>query len=492
MTAYGTLLGDYHYDWMQRELVRPFYLTDNERLPQYATEAVLRAPVPPRCRPCEVLYGWRVETVDAGRGRRDASTIAERDGAGAAQHPRPTMPSAATAARPSCGTPAGITQTRCGPRPADGAARVPLRPGCTSCWSAIPASRSTACCTPELQGYWQFFGRVDLGTTWFFHAPVPRRHDARTTSISGALLHEAAGADVRRRVPAYRLLGPALRRGRHLSRRPPVHRRRRGAQPSALWRLRHQHRLRGRAQPRLEAGRASAGLGRGRACSTATPPSGSRCSPRRPATSSRSPSRTTACSSPPTTRPATARRSRRSGAERQSGAKSEVGAFEPNYEGSPVVAGPPGGRCSAVGAHRFAARAGHHLAPQPLSAGGTVTDALGAGFSLLAFDADPAAVSSFRHAADGMQVPLTVIEDSRAAGRERYEAALVLVRPDGFVAEGLERGRDRCGRGAVAGLRRTCDVIRTGRRLRLGRIWLLRLSFARRPPEVCRGSGAVR
>ncbi len=26
---------------------------------------------------------------------------------------------------------------------------------------------------PDLKGYWQFFGRVDLGTTWFFHAPVP-------------------------------------------------------------------------------------------------------------------------------------------------------------------------------------------------------------------------------------------------------------------------------------------------------------------------------
>jgi hypothetical protein len=42
LTAYGTLLSPYTYDWMQRELVRPYYFTDNERLPQYATEAVLR------------------------------------------------------------------------------------------------------------------------------------------------------------------------------------------------------------------------------------------------------------------------------------------------------------------------------------------------------------------------------------------------------------------------------------------------------------------
>ena len=33
MTSYGTLLGGYSHDWLQRELVRPFYFTDNERLP---------------------------------------------------------------------------------------------------------------------------------------------------------------------------------------------------------------------------------------------------------------------------------------------------------------------------------------------------------------------------------------------------------------------------------------------------------------------------
>ncbi|WP_241239398.1 FAD-dependent monooxygenase, partial [Xanthomonas sp. BRIP62409] len=46
---------------------------------------------------------------------------------------------------------------------------------------------------PDLKGYWQFFGRVDLGNTWFFHAPVP----ADTTKDNfdfTAYLHRAAGA----------------------------------------------------------------------------------------------------------------------------------------------------------------------------------------------------------------------------------------------------------------------------------------------------------
>src|SRR5215470_2000502 len=68
LTAYGTLLGDYSYDWMQRELVRPFYFTDNERLPQYATESALRRRAA-ELASVEALYGWSAAEVrqdDAG------------------------------------------------------------------------------------------------------------------------------------------------------------------------------------------------------------------------------------------------------------------------------------------------------------------------------------------------------------------------------------------------------------------------------------------
>src|SRR6185437_7590356 len=62
MTSYGTLLSGYQYDWLERQLVRPFYFTDNERLPQYATEAVLRQRVA-QLAGVETLYGWNVEEV---------------------------------------------------------------------------------------------------------------------------------------------------------------------------------------------------------------------------------------------------------------------------------------------------------------------------------------------------------------------------------------------------------------------------------------------
>jgi len=42
ITAYGNLMSDYWHAPAGRELVRPYYFQDNERLPQYQMEAVLR------------------------------------------------------------------------------------------------------------------------------------------------------------------------------------------------------------------------------------------------------------------------------------------------------------------------------------------------------------------------------------------------------------------------------------------------------------------
>lgn len=117
-------------------------------------------------------------------------------------------------------------------------------------------------------------------------------------------------------------------------------------------------------------------------------------------------------------------------------AAGEVHAFEPHYEGSPVVwpgAG-AGCVCSAKSSHRFEARAGHHLAPAELAGGKNVHEALGPGLTLLALDAAPAGVRAFRKGAQPHGLPLTVVEAPARNDAQRYAARWVLVRPDHFVA----------------------------------------------------------
>jgi len=108
--------------------------------------------------------------------------------------------------------------------------------------------------------------------------------------------------------------------------------------------------------------------------------------------------------------------------------------LDPHYAGSPVVCGPPGSITSAHGVHSFAARAGYHLPPQPLSCGRNVFEELGRGFTLLAFDAADGEAGRFEDAARSFGIPLTVVRDTDRGEREAYGSRLILVRPDQHVA----------------------------------------------------------
>ncbi len=99
-----------------------------------------------------------------------------------------------------------------------------------------------------------------------------------------------------------------------------------------------------------------------------------------------------------------------------------------------MLFGPPNGVSRARGEYMVRVRAGHHLAPRALSSGRNVFEELGDGFALLAFGVKDGAVAPFQAAAQTRHIPLKIIRDSCAGGREDYATRLVLVRPDQYVA----------------------------------------------------------
>ena len=220
LTAYGTLLGGYTYDWLQRELVRPFYFTDNERLPQYATEAVLRqraAEIPN----VSTLYGWSAEEINQDNdGVHVVITKREQDDR-RVLHAQYIV--GCDGSRSLVREQSGITQTR-----SDHDRLMVLlvfrSEGLHQLLERYPGKSYYNVLDPELKGYWKFFGRVDLGTTWFFHAPVPLGTTKDNFDFR-QYLHSAVGAEFDVEFEHIGFWELAGCHGRYLPKGPHLHRR---------------------------------------------------------------------------------------------------------------------------------------------------------------------------------------------------------------------------------------------------------------------------
>jgi 2-polyprenyl-6-methoxyphenol hydroxylase-like FAD-dependent oxidoreductase len=428
LTAHGTLLGEHHYDWLQRELVRPYYFQANERLPQYATERVLRRRAAGI--PCiTTLYGWQVEAVSPSDDAVEVR-IAERQGDG-----RRTLRAdylvGCDGSRSTVREQAGIAQTLSDHDRL--MALVVFRSReLHDLLARYPGKSYYNVLQPELDGYWKFFGRVDLGETWFFHAPVPPG-TTRDNFDFAAYLHEAVGAefavefehigfwDLRFAVADRYRAGRMFVAGDAAHSHPPY-----GG-----------YGINTGFEDARNLGWKLAAVLRGQG-GEALLDSYDR--ERRPVFESTA--RDFIARAIETDReflhahhPDRDRQAFEAAwAARGAGAVGEVNAFEPHYEGSPAVPGTAGAGGSAVGRHAFEARAGHHLAPAALPSGGDVYERLGPDFTLLAFGAAPGQADAFAQAASALGIGLAVVEEPPEGEAARYGAALVLVRPDHFVA----------------------------------------------------------
>ncbi|HUY07035.1 MAG TPA: FAD-dependent monooxygenase [Acidimicrobiales bacterium] len=108
--------------------------------------------------------------------------------------------------------------------------------------------------------------------------------------------------------------------------------------------------------------------------------------------------------------------------------------YEPRYDGSSVIVGATSKDIGIHGEHTFLAQPGHHLAPCRLSSSRDVYEELGHNLTLLAFGADNAEVETIVMQADRLGIPLRVVRDDLGEDRDRYGASLILVRPDQYVA----------------------------------------------------------
>ena len=454
VTTYGSLASPYYHSagggGGRGAGVQDYYFQRNERLPQYRTEAVLRTRLS-QLPSVTALFGWtaaRVEQDDAG-----TSVVIAPSGESAA----PFYSWAAD------------TEQQANQDVAAGEDRRMLRAqyvvGCDGGKSLVresmgidrggrdfdqrmvlavfrsrelheflnrfPPATTYRVMRPELNGYWQFFGRIDVGESFFFHAPVPNDATPDNFDFLG-LLHDAAGFqfqaeldhigfwDLRIMVASQYSAGRMFIAGDACHQHPPYggFGLNTGLEDAANlgWKL--AARLQGWGGDRLlasydeerrpifeETGEAmiAGGIERDRVWLERYNPERDRAE------------------------------FERAWAEYAARSDTRPQAYEPHYEGSSVVLGPDGAVCSIHGRMSFKAEAGHHLAPMSLSTGRNVFEELSDGFTLLDLGSAEDAGRSMVAAAAARKVPLKVIRDSYAEGRERYAARLVLVRPDQYV-----------------------------------------------------------
>src|ERR1700752_850079 len=169
IVAYRDLNNDYWAAPPLREIVNPYYFQNNERLPQYQAEYVLRARLA-QLKNVETRFGWAAQAIDQNADTIEV-TIAEDGEAG-----REILRSDYAV---GCDGPHSLVREQAGI--ARGGADFDqlmvlalfrsreLHEGL----KRFPPRSTYRVIHPELKGYWQFFGRVDVGEGWFFRSPVP-------------------------------------------------------------------------------------------------------------------------------------------------------------------------------------------------------------------------------------------------------------------------------------------------------------------------------
>ena len=422
--AYGNLASEYWYVPAPRENVDRYFYQRGDRLPQYLTEKVLRKKLAD-CVGVETMFGWRADAVS---NTDDGVRVEITDGTR-----RLTL---MTDYAVGCDGNRSLVRTQFGLSRSGTDYDQPMvlavfrSRELHNRLRRFPPAYIYRVVHKDLRGYWRFFGRVDDNGHWFFHAPAPanpKEHDVRR------LLHEAAGFHFScsfDHIGSWNL---------HVSVADDYRRRRVFIAGDAA----HSHPPYGGFG--LNSGLEDA-VNLGWKLAAVLEGWGGEALLQSYAEERRSVIRETTeyfiedrmgedrvffDRYDPERNPDEFIQAWKD--HRAAGTRRTL-AYVPHYEGSPVIAGPFGSACGAVGEHRLAARAGYHLSPLRLTSGVNVFESLGRCFTLLAFDAEVSAITEFEHTARQFAIPLQTVRDRLDGDNRSYGARLVLVRPDQHVA----------------------------------------------------------
>jgi 2-polyprenyl-6-methoxyphenol hydroxylase-like FAD-dependent oxidoreductase len=432
ITAYGNLMSEYWHAPAGREVVRDYYFTANERLPQYRTEAVLRKKLA-TMQNVEFRLGLTATDLRQNAGGVTVTLTDERGGTETLEADYLAgCDGGHSMVREACGL------TRAGTDFDQLMALLVFRsPELHERLKRFPDRSTFRVMHPDLKGYWKFFGRVDVGEHFFFHAPVPAEAPRKDFDFR-KLLFDAAGFEFAVEIEhagfweLRNAVAETYRKDRVFIAGDAAH----SHPPYGGFGLNNgledAVNLAWKLAARIEGWGGEALLD---SYSAERAPIFRDVADDFIAARIRNDAQFLARYNPARDR-----------AEfeavwkaRENDVGSRLMEYEPHYEGSPVVSGPSGGTSSAHGTHSHRARPGHHLPPQTLSNGRNVFEQLGRGFTLLAFGED---AGELERGAKRGGIPLTIVSDDARPIRDGYGAGLILVRPDQYVAWMGDRATD--------------------------------------------------
>ena len=426
LTAYGTLTSGYHYDWFKRASVAPYYSAENERLPQYATEAVLRDRVA-ELDSVETFFGWKT----VGHAQNDGSVTLRAERNGETRSLTGRFGVACEGSHSRLRDAAGITETRQDHDKLMVLVVFRSPEFFELLQDRFPDKQFYNVLHPDLDGYWQFFGMVEWGQTFFFHAPVPADSDRETFDFA-AYIQGAIGAPVALETEYIGFwdlritLADQYRTGRVFIAGDAAHSHPPYGGYGINTGLEDARNLGWKLAAVLDGWGGGGLLDSYEAerspvfASTAESFIERFIRDDRAFVRAHAPARDL--------RGFEAAWSERSAG----GAQQGIDSFRPHYCGSPVISGTTEAAPSAVGVHDMVARAGQHLPPQVLPSGQQLPGRLSAsGVTLVGLGRD---ASDFTEAARALNVPLEVRSEPAPEVAQTYGASRILLRPDGFVA----------------------------------------------------------